>query len=906
MSTSFWDDIFTKVGEGIYNISPDLSLNHIKKILEVGGLTEDVNFNKLGWALMNLEQIERLYREDARNEVSLEKYMKAHKKAGFTKSDNKLKIFDNLFKVKYKQTTGELNGRLQAEHSISGQGMVREIRHLIFADKYFDVDVSNCHPVITEWICDNLGIECVALKRYIKERESLFKEISNYSVEHGGEELERGYLKIYMLMISYGCGKGKINEIKEEHRHPFINEYVNCMKEIGEKVMKCFYSFYKLNKERRIAKEKAYNYNGSGMSHLCQYVENQILLKMYTMVSKLHENGKSVLCFDGIMIHKDVFTTEFNQDSYIRMCESYFHSKGLEKFKLEVKEMTYGNMLMENLKDKGCPYIESENYVEEWFAECINSRKKELKKYKEMFKDLSMISILTEEHKDILKKEVGFINKDKQNSGRMAKHFREKLENSYWDIDEFKLFYEAFGHMYYAKLESNKKQYILNIDKAGYEMGDIADANVTISAYKEKKIASGDSEFILECIGGNLDLLLTKRFCKLVRKYNKFVFHPYTPFQPIDKSIVSVDDFNVFSGYKVSGEGQWLNVDEVDMSLVEPWLYHLKESLCAGSLKGYEWMLRWIQIIFREPRTRTKKVPVFVSEGEQVGGKGTFFNKFLSALILGDEKLSGTQEGLDFLVDNFNAQLEGRILTICEEATTADGGFGNIHSKLKSSVTENKVCINDKHTKRKVVDNFNNFVILSNYDNCVKVNDREERFALFKTSEKPIMEKGGKIAYFNWLYKYITKEAALHFYYYVYHLDLSHVDIKDRAINDFYASTVEATASSQVKFAKEVISIVKDKLSPIKEELDDDDKLVMDEQGFDTREWILMLESNLTYRPRKKDYTIKKQSLYNVYRLWCTDEGIRKPVEFKGAFTTELKKYMGEIMIRNAHFYSIS
>lgn len=55
--------------------------------------------------------------------------------------------------------------------------------------------------------------------------------------------------------------------------------------------------------------------------------------------------------------------------------------------------------------------------------------------------------------------------------------------------------------------------------------------------------------------------------------------------------------------------------------------------------------------------------------------------------------------------------------------------------------------------------------------------NNEVRFALFKTSDEPIRAKGGPEEYYNWLNKYLNKKSALHFYYYIYHLDLSHVDI---------------------------------------------------------------------------------------------------------------------------------
>ena len=37
--------------------------------------------------------------------------------------------------------------------------------------KYNDIDIDNCHPVITKWLCDNSDIECNYLKEYVYSRE---------------------------------------------------------------------------------------------------------------------------------------------------------------------------------------------------------------------------------------------------------------------------------------------------------------------------------------------------------------------------------------------------------------------------------------------------------------------------------------------------------------------------------------------------------------------------------------------------------------------------------------------------------------------------------------------------------------------------------------------------------------
>ena len=89
------------------------------------------------------------------------------------------------------------------------------------------------------------------------------------------------------------------------------------------------------------------------------------------------------------------------------------------------------------------------------------------------------------------------------------------------------------------------------------------------------------------------------------------------------KSEISERLFNTFSGYKASYVSNWID----DMEFIEPWLYHLEKHLCAGDNNVYEYLLDWLQIIFKTPRIKTTKILVFVSEKEQKGGKGTFWRK---------------------------------------------------------------------------------------------------------------------------------------------------------------------------------------------------------------------------------------------------------------------------------------
>ena len=296
-----------------YISSDILSLNEIN-------FTEKYDANKLIFILNNLDEIGKLFRPDARNKVSLEKYYKASKE----------RKYNNILKVKYFQNNNGLFGRYQAVNGLSAQGMIREVRHTIFNDFYIDLDINNCHPVITKWLCDNLNIECQYLNEYVYNREKQIQDLIKLN-----PECNREYFKNAFLRVSYGCTDSTFKNLikmKSEFIIKFRNEILYLQKEISERL----YKFLDINTKIRIEKNKDYNYYGSTLSNICQFVENQLLL---IIINYLKEKIKpeqlkySILCFDGIMLLKDSFKKEYLTD-----LEQIFNNIGIN-IKLSIKEM---------------------------------------------------------------------------------------------------------------------------------------------------------------------------------------------------------------------------------------------------------------------------------------------------------------------------------------------------------------------------------------------------------------------------------------------------------------------------------------------------------------------------------------------------------------------------------------
>jgi len=185
-----FDSLFN-IDDGYININNILSLNKNK-------FTEVFDQNKLTFILNNLGQVKDKYRDDARNLPILDSYLSSSKNGKISV------VYDqDLEKAMY--------GRFMAKNCLSGQNMVREVRHTIFYDYYLDLDINNCHPNIILWLCLNMGIKYNYLNQYINDRDSIIEELIKLNPNK-----DKGFFKKVFLSINNGGDKDYKSIIKND------------------------------------------------------------------------------------------------------------------------------------------------------------------------------------------------------------------------------------------------------------------------------------------------------------------------------------------------------------------------------------------------------------------------------------------------------------------------------------------------------------------------------------------------------------------------------------------------------------------------------------------------------------------------------------------------------------------
>jgi hypothetical protein len=294
-----------------------------------GTFTERFDSNKLAFILNNLDTVKKLYRPDPRDSLLLDKYYLAGPSGSV--------------RVTYTQNYAKtLRGRYQAKGSLSGQAMVREVRYSIFQDYYIDLDIDNAHPVITVWLCRNLGIPCEMLSEYVTNREELIREIIDLNPELTREDVKRLFLS-----INYG-GRSSYSQIKKssEFLVGYNAESAGIKAAVCEKL-----KYFKLHSDKtRNAKGKDYNLDGAAMSHICCFVENQLLQIILEYLKAKIDISECILCFDGIMIRRELYNP-----LYIEELELIFSNLDIP-IKLSEKNMT-------SLDLGGLGYDADEEYI---------------------------------------------------------------------------------------------------------------------------------------------------------------------------------------------------------------------------------------------------------------------------------------------------------------------------------------------------------------------------------------------------------------------------------------------------------------------------------------------------------------------------------------------------------------
>lgn len=781
-----------------------------------GGYSEIFDRNKLAFILINLNEIVQEYRPNARDALPLDKYYIASRP-----SEGNSGTIDVL----YKQDK-ELVGRYNAVKSLSGQNMVREVRCTILKDYYCDMDIDNAHPVFTVWLCGKLDIPCPKMTEYVNNREAHLAHLMEANNQ------TRDWAKMIYLSINYG-GKEKYMSAKKTE---FLNEYFQESAAIKKAVSSKMTYFKKISDKKRIANGKDYNLDGAVLSHICGFIENQVLMVMVDhLTSKMGSDvmHKAILSFDGIMVPKDYFKTE-----YMAEIENYFTSVGiplkLSEKPLKALDLTkfgFDDTIKYRWEPPAPPSI-SELIINDKYElnnKCEAIVEKAIKDTDMQKKPkLAFGAIIGKAIDDMIRlMPRSYIREDNGIFGYNIVSV-DKLGAKKLAIMIKQLFAYVFNDSNHFIAMKCKRKIIFK------------DGPVDVLEYKRINIKDLKDTYITVTAGGyeskiRLEKLLLD--CKKGIMYEDTDVIPYSPIKPIDDN---GNTFNLFGQYQHKYDPNF----EIDHSITDKWVNHIKIVLGGHDQILGDYLLNWFAHMLQFPERKTQTVPLI--KGITRCGKNLPFNIFQRYVI--NPSLSVTCADIDKVFGRFNGMQQGKLLIVLDEAL--DRKDKATAQRMKNAITEETNQIEQKGKEVIEVQNFCNYAILTNNDFSSIIEKNDARYICIEANG----EKKGDRAYFKDLVDTCANmEAGKHLFHWLLKRDLS----------NFYPDDIPETKYKKDLKVKQSCTVVR---------------------------WMLSIYNKLSDNDEQDEQTYTHDELFRQYQEWCNRCGERNVLS---------SSTVGSIMVEN-------
>ena len=169
----------------------------------------------------------------------------------------------------------------------------KEIRNFIMPKNIKEIDMVNCHPAISNYLCKKNNVNCNILKNYIENRELILSSF--------GED--RKIVKELFLSILNGGFKDIYSDNKQTNNYLklFENEIITIK------------NYFYINDKRYL--DIDYNYKDKNLSRIILDTENQILQIMINYFISKNVNILT-LEYDGLKIYTDKYSKHFSINEF--------------------------------------------------------------------------------------------------------------------------------------------------------------------------------------------------------------------------------------------------------------------------------------------------------------------------------------------------------------------------------------------------------------------------------------------------------------------------------------------------------------------------------------------------------------------------------------------------------------
>lgn len=191
---------------------------------------------------------------------------------------------------------------------------------------------------------------------------------------------------------------------------------------------------------------------------------------------------------------------------------------------------------------------------------------------------------------------------------------------------------------------------------------------------------------------------------------------------------------------------------------------------------NYKYLLNWMGNIIQNP-VRKNGVCIVI-KSDQGTGKSSFF-KWFGNKIIGKQWFLSINDARILVENKFNSELQNKLFTLLDEAQT-NGRYIVGNERMKTNISEDWIRIEMKGCESYIIEDRNNYVLLTNNDFPVKIDYTDRRYCCFNASNELIKNKDYFKNYFEILE---NDDVAKEFYYYLLNLNLK----------DFYCEDIPET-----------------------------------------------------------------------------------------------------------------
>ncbi|MGB1330906.1 MAG: primase-helicase family protein, partial [Gammaproteobacteria bacterium] len=203
-----------------------------------------------------------------------------------------------------------------------------------------------------------------------------------------------------------------------------------------------------------------------------------------------------------------------------------------------------------------------------------------------------------------------------------------------------------------------------------------------------------------------------------------------------------------------------------DFNIIERYLL---EIICDDHDSSYAYLIKFLAHMLQKPEEKPGIVPVLI--GGQGTGKGVFF-QLLKAIW---SKTTLLVSNIDEVVGKFNAALE-RNYIICMDEALFSGDRKSL-DRLKSTVTESTIRIEQKYQPSRTIESFHRFFAATNHDHFAHIDNDDRRFFFLRVSSSHQQDS----KYFSELCASFSDGKTLEgFVDYLLKLDLSDFNVRQR------------------------------------------------------------------------------------------------------------------------------